>query len=290
LALLTLEDVSAVEEEEIRRAYEMASIPLGDEEDDGFDVPQGYEQHMPAHHSHPTHVPVHHQHQHQQMAPPPPPPQHYNIPPVPQSAPAHIAHHQVPTMGGPQPSSQHIPAFDGPTMFPGPGHHHSQQPHPHAQVHGMNGGMVFGQQQQQPQQYGNTSPGVSGSPPHTGQFAGYPRPGSQQSYTREHQGNQFAHVPPHRDDDSTSGSSAGGSPPATGHSQFSSGGGSFAAQQEVPTLAAGATPADFARFWAGTSPHHAQNGVGQKMGMGMGGQQAMGMGAPAGFAPMGFAM
>jgi len=43
------------------------------------------------------------------------------------------------------------------------------------------------------------------------------------------------------------------------------------------------------RFWASTSPHHAQNGVGQKMGMGMGGQ-AMGLGAPAGFAPMGFAM
>jgi len=261
----------------------MASIPLGDEEDDGFDVPQGYEQHMPApHHSHQTHVPVHHAHQqqHQPMAPPPPPP-HYNIPPVPQSAPAHMSHHQVPTMGGPQSTGPHIPAFDGPNIFPGPGHHH------------MHGGMVFGgQQQQQQQQYGNTSPGVSGSPPHTGQFAGYSRQGqtppTQQSYSREHQSSQFAHVPPHRDDDSTSGSSAGGSPPAPGHSQFSNGGGSFAAQQsqqEVPTLAAGATPADFARFWAGTSPHHAQNGVAQRMG-----GQPMGMGAPTGFAPMGFAM
>ncbi|KAH7096341.1 hypothetical protein BKA62DRAFT_512516 [Auriculariales sp. MPI-PUGE-AT-0066] len=177
VALLSLEEPSAAEEEEIRRAYEMASIPLGDDDDEDYGPP--YEPPHIGHHNTQTVVVPHHAHHMQ----------------VPQSAPAHIAHHAVPPppqqqhqqhqqqVYAPQPPpmsvpaqhhqqhhhqmqqhhapshhdiqaqmhaaammqqsqqqqqqqqqqqsvsqrpSVHIPAFDGPSMFPGPGHHAPQ--------------------------------------------------------------------------------------------------------------------------------------------------------------------
>lgn len=221
-ALMVLDDADEAGEDEVRRAYEMAAIPCGGDDDgleyDGYDAPP--------------------------VAPPPPSAHADFHAQQLQAAALHMqqqhqaALQQQQQQAGPRPMSVHIP----------PQAHFDQQTA--AQLFAEPAGMSptadkvaawqllqHQQQQQQPQYHHHPHPQ---QPQHQQQMF-TPPPSSH--------GQRFAPYPAapapvqqfRSDDDASSVSSArsSGSPP-TQTGQF----------DMPPTLAAGATPADFARFWA----------------------------------------
>ncbi|EJD37793.1 hypothetical protein AURDEDRAFT_116684 [Auricularia subglabra TFB-10046 SS5] len=247
-ALMVLDDADEAGEDEVRRAYEMAAIPCGGD-DDGLEYDSYEAQPVP-----PSAHPDFHAQQQQQQ-------QQQALHPQLHAAALHMQQqHQAALQQQPRPMSVHIPTqahFDQQTaaqLFAEPAgmsptadkvaawqllqHQQQQQQYHH--------------QQQQHQQQMFTPPPSS----HGQRFAPYPPapPPPQPVQFRS-------------DDDASSVSSArsSGSPP-TQTGQF----------DMPPTLAAGATPADFARFWAQpqqpatvNAPFGQPNKVGYPMGFAM---------------------